>query len=192
METGAPRNGNRDPVARRPAHRPERRWSLPGKSSLFPALLLHQHKPTAFQLHQPTSTTPTQESTATALNCTNTKIASAQLDRHEKLPVLALHEERGALAGLADQVAKLLGRLERCSIEGQQQVAALDSRARRRPRDLLDHEPALAAVLAPFIGGERPHRDAEAPVRGLFVVGHIFFLRLACDRRDGERLLAAV
>ena len=112
----------------------------------------------------------------------------AQLDRHEELLALALHEERRALARLGDVLAQLLDGLAPASpLKDEQHVAALDAGAGAAPDTCSTTQAARALVLLALLGGERTHRERRGgpPAAALSssATRHLLGLALGRSRR---------
>src|SRR5450759_1724744 len=88
-------------------------------------------------------------------------LLAAKIDRNEDLPVVALNQQGHGLPGLRHQRPQLLDRLDRRSVDCQEQVSGLNAGACGRAACLLDHQPFRTDLL-PLFGVERPHRKPEA------------------------------
>src|SRR6266511_916570 len=97
---------------------------------------------------------------------------SAQPDGHVDLVAFALYQERDRPARSVDEPAQLIGGFHRLVVEGEDHVAGLHPRARRRAFDFLDKQAAFRLDLLALLPGEGAHRDAElARARSCVVAG---------------------
>src|SRR5262249_16715468 len=90
-----------------------------------------------------------------------------QAQGHEYLRVLALDEERDALAGGLGGLLQLRHAVHALAIDAEDDVAGLHLGGGGGPLGLLDDQAPLRAGLLLLLRRERPHREAEGARRGL-------------------------